>query len=479
MATRLEELHGHQYTMQRVANALTRHEPDPGGPRAPRTLTLALVSALIAALLLVGVLVVNLVTGRGTPTELRGSSTVLIEKETGAQYVYVKNDDRLHPVLNYASGLLLTDGYGGQPVVVRRSRLADLRREENLQIGATLGIPDAPNALARTSDLIREPWTVCTQGVSTGTLRSDLLVGVNAVTGGRTLTSPAPGATAEALLVRSPGRQGTFLIFGNRKLELADPAVALAAFGWAGRRGQPVSAAWLNALQQGPDISTPSIAGPGRQSQVVDAPVGQLLRAAGPNGDQWAIVRLNDVRPITEVQARLLQADPAADVGEPVTVDTSDLAKLPLDSSPPAAGEDQLPVTVPTLASISSSVCAQVSDAAAGVTKIIVDPAASTSAAATPRTGTPDESGAAVADRVSVPFGRGVLVRAVPSPTAPTTTGTLSIVTDNGIRYAIADSDALSKLGYANATPQNMPAQLVGLLPQGPALSTAAAKTAG
>lgn len=479
MATRLDEVHSHQFSLRRVVNALVKHDPDPRGPQTPRLLTTTVISAIIAALISVGYLIFNVVTGQGTPDGLRDNSTVLIEKETGAQYVYVKNDDRLHPVLNYTSGLLLTNGSGGQPTIVRRSRLADLRHDENLQIGATLGIPGAPNALPRTSDLTRDPWTICTQGADPTTLRSTLLVGSGTLTGGHTLTAPSPGATSEALLVQPLGQTATYLIFGNRKFLLAKPAVALAAFGWAGRQGQLVTAAWLNALPEGPDISAPPITDLGARSHATNAAVGRLLRAPGPNGDQWALVRLNDVQPISEVQARLLQADPATNLGQPVDINTSDFAKLPLDTST-AAGAGQLPVTVPILASVTSSVCARIPDAA-GVTAIVVDPkvAATNSGAAAPTATRATAPGATVADQVDVPFGHGVLVRAVPSPAAPATSGTLSIVTDAGTRYAIADNDALAKLGYADATPLTMPSGLVSLVPAGPALSAAAATQAG
>jgi type VII secretion protein EccB len=472
MASRIDELHGHQYSMRRVVSALTLHDPDPGGSRGIRPLTLTLISAVIAAVLAAAVLVYGVLTGQGTPGTLRDSSTVLIEKESGAQFVYLKDDESLHPVLNYASGLLLTDGSGAEPTIARRNRLADLRRSENVQLGNTLGIPGAPNSLPRSGDLIREPWNVCSQGSSAAALRSDLSVGAAALTGGHPLAMPAPRGPAEALLVQPPDRTTTYLIFGNRKLQLRNPAVALTAFGWAGRQGQLVSAAWLNALQQGPDIDTPKIPDLGTRSQVIDAPVGRLLRAPGPNGDQWAVVRRNDVQPVSEVQARLLQADPAVAVGQPQDIDASSFAKLPFDTSAAPAG-GQLPVTVPTLQSFTTEVCAQVPDAATGASAVVLDP--KTIPGRAPAATAPAGSDA-TADRVSVPFGHGVLVRALPSPEAPPTAGTVSIVTDDGIRYAIADNAALTKLGYASTTPQNMPAALVSLFPSGPALSTAAAQ---
>ena len=372
MATRLDELHGHQYTTQRIVNALTRHDADPTGPARPRSLTLALVSASIAALLLVGTLVFNALTGQGTPSDLRDSSTVLIEKETGAQYVYTKADDQLHPVLNYASGLLLAEGAGGAPTTVRRSRLASLRRDSTVQIGAVLGIPDAPNALPRPGDLVHDPWHVCTIAAPGGTTgpRTGLLVTANSVSGGHTLVTPESGGAAEALLVQAPD-QRVYLVFANRKFLLPEPSVVLTAFGWTGRPRQPVAAGWLNALATGPDIRTPEIVGLGEQSRAVPAPIGRLYQASG--SDQWAVVRRDDVLSISYVEARLLQTGSRTGLPDPVKVSLAEFAALRLTSPAPST----MPKVVPTLLSIASTACVRVPDAATGVTAVVVDPSPS------------------------------------------------------------------------------------------------------
>ncbi len=72
-----------------------------------------------------------------------------------------------------------------------------------------------------------------------------------------------------------------------------------------------------------------------------------------------------------------------------------------------------------------------------------------------------------------MPPGRGALVRAVAGPDDPA--GALALVTDVGMRFAVA-SDAVSEtLGYAGVAPLRLPAALVALLPPGPALDPAAA----
>jgi type VII secretion protein EccB len=470
MASRLDELHGHQYATQRMVNALTRHNPDPLD-RSPRTRTLTLVGAMLAALLAVGVLVFNVFTGHGGPSELRDSSTVLIEKESGAHFVYTKADDRLHPVLNYASGLLLAEG-SGEATVVRRKSLAALRSAKGVQIGPTLGIPDAPNAVPRRSDLIRDAWQVCTRSAAGEAPHAELFVGANTVSGGQALTLPRPGDPGESLLVQGPDER-VFLVFANRKFLLPKPAVVLAAFGWTGRPRQPVSAGWLNALPSGPDVSTPSIAGLGEPSSVVQDTIGRIYEAPGTSGDQWAVVQRDRVQPISDVQARLLQADPQVDAGDPVKVTTAFFATLPSIGAPSAdSAQDGLPTVVPALLSIESTACVRVPDAATGVTAVTVGAALPSAAPVAPSAAPESSSGA---DFVSVPFGHGVLVRAAASDTAPADSGTVSILTDSGIRYPIADADAMTRLGFEGAPALAMPGALVAMLPVGPSLSTATA----
>jgi type VII secretion protein EccB len=476
MATRLDDLHAHQYGMRRVVQALVRHDPDPTGPTRPRVLVLTLVGALIAALLAVGTLVYDALTGQGSPSSLKDSSTVLIEKETGAKYVYAKADDQLHPVLNYASGLLIAEGTGDGPTTVRRSRLAALRKEEGLGIGAPLGIAGAPDALPGRNELLRDPWQVCTRtpAGAGAVARTELLIGAGTVTGGHALSLPAPGRTAEAVLAQAPDKS-TYLIFANRKFFIPEPAVALAAFGWTGQQRDPVADGWLNTLPAGSDIKPLAIDGLGEPSHAVQQTVGRLLRTTGTNSDQWALVRRDSVQSISDVQARLLQADQRTNVGDPVTVSTATFGALPFKSEPDAAQD--LPATVPNLVPIGSTACVRVPDAATGVAAVVIDPTTVPTSPAPVPSPTGTEAGTtakSMAGRVTVPFGHGVLVQSSASSTAPAGTGTVLIVTDTGMQYPIADHDAQVRLGFGDSKPLSMPSNVVSLLPAGPSLSTSA-----
>jgi hypothetical protein len=78
------------------------------------------------------------------------------------------------------------------------------------------------------------------------------------------------------------------------------------------------------------------------------------------------------------------------------------------------------------------------------------------------------------ADEISVPAGRGAVIAAMPAPDAPA--GTLHVVTDLGVRHPVPSADVLPMLGYAGVQPVRLPAEIVALMPVGPALYPQAAR---
>jgi type VII secretion protein EccB len=459
--SRQDQLHSYQYSLQRVVAALVTHEPDPHRSPLRRAGTTALVSLVIAALAVGGAAVYGLLTGHSNVT-LQDESAVFLEKGTGARYVFRASDGRLHPVLNYTSGLLAASGTTPNVVSVSRERLA------TVPLGDPIGIPGAPDSLPAAKRLLRDRWSVCSQapgpGSATAGPRSTLLVG-HRITDGTVAAAPGPGRAPVAVLVSDPAER-IFLVYGNRRL-LVPPAKAVAtlrALGWADRQPWPVAAAWINAVPLGPDLVAPPVPRQGGASALRDWRVGQLLT----DGEQWGVVLADGFAPITRVQALLLQTDPDAyrpeDVGSAFnTLPASDRQLVD------AGG---LPSTVPELAAPTARVCMTlpVDDAGDGVR---LDP---TVPAGVPVAGEATVPGGVQADLVHVARGRGAVVAAAASATAPPGSGTVSIVTDTGRRYPIAGRDLLGRLGYGGTTPVQVPAQLVALLPQGPALDPAQAR---
>src|SRR6185312_11702025 len=98
MPSRQDQLHSYQFMIQRVVSALVMRETDP--PRSPfrRLAGAALIGALLAALGFGGAAAYAVISP-GTSTAWRDESAVIVEKETGALYVY--REQRLQPVLNF------------------------------------------------------------------------------------------------------------------------------------------------------------------------------------------------------------------------------------------------------------------------------------------------------------------------------------------------------------------------------------------
>jgi hypothetical protein len=276
--------------------------------------------------------------------------------------------------------------------------------------------------------------------------------------GERLADGTVAAAAARAVLVRDPTDR-TFLLSGHRR-HLIPPdreTASLRALGWNAQQPWPVAAAFVNAVPLGPDLVAPEVPAFGSRSGVDGYRVGQLLT----DGSQWSVALADGAAAVTEVQARLLQARPGA--YPPRTLDNS------FNTLPPSrirlSAADGIPATVPELTTPAERVCITLPvDRLQAELRIdpTVPPGVAVRGAAT-------VPGGVQADLVYVARGKGALAAAAASPDAPAG-GTVSIVTDTGLRYPIAGRELLGRLGYGGVPPQRVPAQLVALLPQGPAL---------
>jgi hypothetical protein len=77
--------------------------------------------------------------------------------------------------------------------------------------------------------------------------------------------------------------------------------------------------------------------------------------------------------------------------------------------------------------------------------------------------------------RIVVRPGSGAVVSSVAAPGAPA--GGLSLVTDLGVRHSVPSSDVLAVLGYGAVEPVPVAADVLALVPEGPALDPVAART--
>lgn len=446
MASRQDQMQSYQFTMSRVVAALVSHDTDPAAAPTRRLATAVLVGILAATLSLAGTAVYGMLVPGGSDA-WRDPSAIIVEKETGARYVYL--DGSLHPVLNYTSALLVVGSSQAHTVSVSRRSLAGVPR------GATLGIAGAPDSLPAPDHLLTGGWTVCSTG-GAATLH---------------VAASVPGhdlAGDEGLLVEV-GDTVWLLWHGHRHRVTS---FALGALAWRAITPVPVAPALVDAIPAGPDLARIPLPGRGGRS-AAGYPVGRVFVVRPQGGSPQYVVAVPDgLAAISQVQANLLLGDPdtarVQGASGAIDLDPASYTAAPVAAAlTPPPGDLAPPATMPRLA--------RPAEPADGVCATISDPGG----LATVRTGVTTPAGSAASGRTGVrpvvPAGRGALVEAMSS--AGAVHGTLCLVTDVGIRFVVPDSDVAGMLGYAGVEPVRLPSSLVALIPEGPALDPDAART--
>ncbi|PZG02043.1 type VII secretion protein EccB [Micromonospora deserti] len=456
MPSRQDQLHSYQFTIQRAVAALVMRETDPAQSPFRRLAGAGLASVLVAAIGLGGFALYGLFAGGGSGW--RDTGAVIVEKESGARFVY--REEKLHPVLNYASALLIIGADRPKTVLVSR------RSIEGVPRGLPLGIADAPDSLPAPGRLSTAPWTVCSVATDgdRSEPRSALLIGVDAA-GGRSLAE-------DALLLRHADG-GLHLLWRQRRYLVRDANRVLAALAATRARAVPVAPALLNSLPAGADLAPLALPDEGEPSaRVSGGRIGEvyLVRNSG-GGRQYAVALRDGLAGITELQASLLLARTGQKEPEPITLGRfAALPKLP-DLAP--TGPTAPPTVPPRLAAPDTgTLCTRVGDDG-GVVDVRLG-VRSPDLAAAPRTAAPATAGGVLADHVVVEPGRGVVVEAVASPGA--SGGAVSVITDLGRRYVLSGREVLGMLGYRDVRPARLPAGLVSLVPAGATLDPAAAR---
>lgn len=461
MASRQNQLHSYQFTVQRAVSALVIREPDPAQAPFRGVVGATFASVMIAVLALAAVGIYGLIVSGGN-TSWREQNTVVLEKESGTKYVYI--DGKLHPTLNIASALLI--GGATDPKVRSVSR----RSLEGTPRGRRLGIPGAPDSLPDRKNLRGAPWTVCSSLVrqANGGLapQSALLVG-EGPSGGQIVGQQF------GLLVRSGD---DYLIWNGHKYRIpdADRQIVGDALGVGTAAVAEAAPAWLNALPSGVDLARIQVPGSGASTAVRGYRVGDVVVVDTPGSGKRNYLAVADgLVPITQLQANLLVFNKS-----PQKQESPDWFAAQPRSSVVLAGPGgarALPEQPPSLVGSPDerrSTCAVFRDAS-GVPDIVVDarPPSTANAAVT---GSSSTTQTVLADRVLVAPSRGAVVEALTSPDA--TGGTFVLITDLGMAFPVAGRQALDSLGYRTARVTRLPAGLVALLPQGRALDPVAAR---
>ena len=470
MASKRDQLQSYQFLVQRMVSALVIRETDPEQTPFRRARATGIGSIALALLVIAGFWVFGLIVPGGNKAWKDGD-VVVVEKETGTRFVYL--DGRLHPTMNFTSALLAI-GDNVKTKSVSRKSIAGVPR------GPRIGIPDAPDSLPDRKRLLSGSWSLCSQPATdeagAPTTESVLMVGQQ---------PPGGRPAGDAAMMVEVGRGGDqYLIWrGYRhRIQRADTAVVALAVGaqpWA-----TVGPTFVDTLPAGDPIAPIRSADTGKRSRAIpgrNALVGQLYVVQGTGGGtQHYLAEIDALRPISALQFDVQRSTPSvakAYGGRPpyaIPLDPTVAAnaiRLPgVSQSDPA----ELPYSRPEFVGPRAGegvVCATYGSDSM-TPELLVDPGMPQRdpMTVTPRT---SRTGTALADRIVVPPGRAAVVETMPTGTAPR--GTVSIVTDAGRSYPLADPGLLDVLGYGGVTPVKLPAWLVARLPQGSGLDPLAA----
>lgn len=491
MQSKRDQVQAHTFVMGRLTSGMLLADPD--APESPlgRTTRGVLVGVVITALVAAGSLVYGLMSPGGNDA-WRASGTLVVNRETGARYVYVGG--RLRPVRNYASALLVGDGK-------LKSEDVSTSSLKGTAVGAPVGIPGAPDSVPGVQDLEKDPWQVCSVLASEAGAGAG---GSGGATGrGGAFTALVAGAPVEGrgmgagqgLVVSGPDR-ARYLVWQGSRLRLDRSGNAAVSLGYGSVTPRPVSAAFLDALVQGPDLVPPAVPGRGGAGPSLGgrpSKLGQVFQSRTPGAArQYYLLRKEGLVPLTETGAALALGsaetkDRAYGGAAPAAV-VIGAAEVKAGLAPGAEGSEPVPAGLPATPPRAEAVqagwaaCARVQpDQGDGtrVTGALVPLGALPPASAA----SPEHIAPAClpVDATAVRPGHGALVKALGA--GGTDVGsTTYFVADNGVKYRLLSQAAQKALGYDGAAAQALPSPLLAMLPSGPDLSpetAAAGRTAG
>ncbi|MCW2900793.1 MAG: hypothetical protein JWO67_3058 [Streptosporangiaceae bacterium] len=457
MQTRKDLLQAHRLMTQRASQALILGEPD--HPEQPlRRVSIATFSGIMVAVLIAAGAGIFGIIRPGGAKGLEQAGMLIVEKETGARYVWCESG-KLCPVANYVSARLLAGADDKTRRTVSRDSLSKFQR------GPLIGIPGAPDTLPDPKKLVKTPWTVCVRAVNSGFAGRTSLVTLLA---GRSVGGQ-PIRDDQAIVVQADDHQA-WLLWRSKRLRVPQYAVT----GLTPSAPQ-VAGKWLNALPAGPDYTAPPVPGRGGSARGPqgNARIGQIFTVDQASGGASYVLLSDGLARISELQKQLLRADPGSRQAygnqpvNPIPVDPASVNGTRMSAT--NLWNSDLPEQTPTVVQYTdtSPLCA-----------VYDDPSGNSGARLTnggtlpPAAGAPAPAGA---DQFVFPPGGAALAGLVPSPGKADAVSTYYLVAE-GRRFAFQSAEAAGKLGYqlpANAA--KVPAGVLDLIPLGPVLDANAA----
>jgi type VII secretion protein EccB len=428
MQSRRDLFQAHRLMTQRAALALLRGEPDiPDQPI--RRLNVGTFAGILVAVIVVAGFGIWGLLFHSAPSLTYQPGTLIIDKQTGTNYVFCGSGHKeICPMANHSSALLALQSDSINTEQVNQSSLTSIKH------GPLLGIPGLPQDPPASGLLVQQPWSVCFQVAITGQTTTTVAGGISP--GGQALSN-------DALVVDSPN--GPWVIWNNLRYPISQDTIPVAF-----PRAQPfgVPSVWLDAIPQGQPFQAPpipnsgaTVTGPAGQTKI-----GQLYR--GANGQDYVTLQDGNVSAITPLQDTLLSPQSPSQLPLP----GSDLVHT--DKPLPTNG---LPLSIPPLSSAQpSNVPFCVTYSGARLSLQVETGGRMPSGGTFTGDSTSDD-----VNYVDIPPGKGALVRENGNNVS-------YFLITNGERFSLASNQVPGYLGYSTSQAVQLPAGLVSLIPAGP-----------
>ncbi|MFB6836105.1 type VII secretion protein EccB [Streptomyces sp. NPDC056361] len=510
MASRRDELNAYTFAKKRTVAAFLQPSPSGTEEGAPKPLRAIAPGLIVAALVVAGFGA----WGMFSPSAPKGWDTpgtrVIVGKQSTTRYVVLqtgKGKDAktlLHPVLNLASARLLLNPDQFQVVQVDDKTL-DLGKPPR---GPILGIPYAPDRLPAENDAgVPKRWAVCEQpggGKGASVQKATFLFAKRDQE-----RTEGKGQLKDGQVLYVQGQTGKARFFvdhtGTKYPLKADSTGLLTVLVGLNKEPQPVTDDWLATLKTGDEIDFPHVEGevgapagvPGGGLTATENRVGMVLLAQTGSGPQNYLVLPGKVRPVSAFTAWLLISAPqtrSLDMrGKPSAVNASDFEPDSTVFQPRAhwpAKRSELANEVTGAAGGRDTVCSVLTG---------VDEAGNTTLTTWAGPEYPADITAGGTSTYVTP-GTGLLYTQIQGK-QKTPGGSLFLVTDTGLRYAVQangdsdsarseigageqkqtdgrpePSDAQKRLGYEKVKPALVPIEWSEFLSKGPRLDTNSAR---
>lgn len=413
------------------------------------------------------------------PSPEQGDNNSILATQDGG--LYVKYEDKLHPVTNMASARLIT-GNPDKASVVKANSLAGMAR------GPLMGIPSAPTTLDAFED-DSAAWGVCTYQspgsslslTESSSLHTTLVAGKDTWTKADTLDNG--GAVVVAPTSKPDER---WLLFGNHRAQLdTKDNTTLAALGVdRGNLDKPVtvSDALLNSIDVLPVLTAPELADMGKDSEGAQGHnVGDVLVSrSAEGGSQFYAVTKRGVQRVPGLVADLLLGKGGK---RTEVANQSDATQFPTDNSIELAN---YPSSTPTLHH-PSSLCyswARPVDGDKAATHIVYGdniPVNSTASKNVQELLHDRRGSSQSADYYATRGGKGWFVQLTGGGDVNPQQGQLAYISDTGVLYPLVPDekysydDVAKALGLGENKPLPIPDSIASQFPRGADLSVRAA----